>query len=160
MKALIPTITASKEFNFSEIKSINDLIEKANGLRKDALLTTANLFRKQNGKEELINKLSLQNILNGTQKVSLQEGDRINILSITDLEPEKTITILGSGSLANGKYSYYEGITIEDAINLYAELALDNSDMISVYRKLDNLTNEDTQLFELSLSNDLSNLIY
>jgi len=143
-------------FNFSEIKSINDLIEKANGLRKDALLTTANLFRRQNGKEELINKLSLQNILNGTQKVSLQEGDRINILSITDLEPEKTITILGSGSLANGEYSYYEGITIEDAVNLYAELALDNSDMISVYRKSDNLTNEDTQLFELSLSNDLS----
>lgn len=143
-------------FNFSEIRSINDLIEKANGLRKDALLTTANLFRKKNGEEVLINKFSLENILNGTQKVSLQEGDRINILSITDLNPEKTITISGSGSLANGEYSYYEGITIEDVINLYAELALDNSDQFSVYRKTENITSEDTELFELYLSKDSS----
>ena len=100
----------------SEVKTIKDLVKIADGLKEDAFLNRAQLFRETDDKNTKIIPVNLEKILNGSiPDIKLQKNDVLVIASKNDMEPKGDILILGEIKLP-GKYSYAQNLTLEDLI--------------------------------------------
>lgn len=100
----------------SEVKTIKDLVKIADGLKEDAFLNRAQLFRETDDKNTKIIPVNLEKILNGSiPDIKLQKNDVLVIASKNDMEPKGDILIMGEIKLP-GKYSYAQNLTLEDLI--------------------------------------------
>lgn len=99
-----------------DIKTLGDLIRKADGLTDDAYTDRVLLYREGPDLQLQVMSVDLANILNGsTADIQLKRNDMIVVPSVEDLKELGDLTI--AGQVQNpGVYKYAEGTTVEDLI--------------------------------------------
>ena len=101
-------------YSLSEEMTINDLINKAEGLKPDVFLKRATITRTNSDYSTTNISLNLKGELNNPQ-FNLQEEDIITIFSINDLSEESYVEI--SGEVSNsGIYPYSNNVSLIDLI--------------------------------------------
>jgi len=99
-----------------DLRTISDLIRKADGLTDDAYTDRVILYREGPDLQLQVMSVDLKNILEGTSDdVVLKRNDEVEILSIQELQRRGGITI--SGEVNNpGTYPFADYTTLEDMI--------------------------------------------
>ena len=121
----------SVEINYN----LKTLLSSAQGLKDDALLTKAVLFRFKEGKENQIISLNLNEVLSGNVQVVLQPNDRIKIFSKLIIEKMSFVEIQGQVNMPMRK-EFYNGMTVADLILLSNGIKKDGDlYAIDIYRK-------------------------
>ena len=99
-----------------ELKSVKQLVEKADGVMGDAFLARAVLHREREDLTKEVIQVDLQGILNGTKvDIALQKNDVLYIPSIHDLQDLGVIAVYGEVARP-GEYPYADHTTLEDMI--------------------------------------------
>ena len=104
-------------YQFGEkIKTVKQLIEKADGVMGDAFLSRAVMHREHEDLTLEVVSVDVKGILNGTvADIPLQKGDVLYIPSIHDLKDLGTISVFGEVARP-GDFPFAENTTIEDVI--------------------------------------------
>lgn len=98
------------------VKTLSDLVKKADGLMEDAFTGRVLLYREAPDLSTYIESVDLGAILNGTAPdVSLKPNDRVVVPSVLSLSPKGDVQIMGAVA-APGRFSYADGMTVEDLI--------------------------------------------
>jgi len=98
------------------VETVKQLIEKADGVRGDAFLNRAVLYREKPDLSLESMSVDVAGLLNGTtEDVALRKNDVLYIPSIFELREEYTITIKGAIGYP-GTYKYVENMTLEDVV--------------------------------------------
>ncbi len=100
----------------NDVKTISDLIRKADGLEEDAYTERVLLYRQDDELNLQLMAVDLKQIMNGTAPdVELKRNDVIVISSIHELEERGALTI--DGQVARpGSYPFAKNTTLEDLI--------------------------------------------
>ena len=99
-----------------ELKSVKQLVEKAEGVMGDAFTTRAVLHREREDLTNEVIQVDLGAILNGTKAdIALQKNDVLYIPSIHDLQDRGVISVYGEVARP-GSFPYAEKLTLEDMI--------------------------------------------
>lgn len=99
-----------------EIKTIKDLITKADGLSEEAYKGRALLYREKSDRSLEVIAINLDNLMSGgIADIPLQKNDILEISDINDLADRGGFTIQGLVAFP-GTYPYAEGTTLEDLI--------------------------------------------
>jgi polysaccharide biosynthesis/export protein len=100
------------------MKTVKELIKKAEGIREDAFMNRATITRKKDDNEPLIIAFDLSKLMKGEiDDIPLKREDIITIRTIQSLREKRVVTIRGEIN-KEGKYPYVEGMTIADLIVL------------------------------------------
>jgi len=100
----------------SNLTSVRDLIEAADGLTEDAFTARAVLHRLKEDRSLMTISVDIQGIMNGTvADIPLKNEDVLFIPTEKDLRVERTFTITGE-VMSPGTYEYADNTTIEDLI--------------------------------------------
>ncbi len=100
----------------NQISTVKELIEAAGGLRDNAFLNRAIIYREKPDWTSEMVTIDLGGLMNGSvADFALQKNDRIVITTIEGMRQEQTVTIYGSVG-APGEYPYAENMTIEDLL--------------------------------------------
>ncbi len=96
--------------------TVRQLIERAEGIRGDAFVNRAVLYRERTDFTQEVLAMELSGVLSGTaEDIPLQKNDVLYIPSIYDLQEEYTITV--KGEVGNpGIYPYADNMTLEDLV--------------------------------------------
>ena len=98
------------QYELDKTKDVQMLVEKAGGLKRNALKTRAYLIREVDGFQQEVKTIDLV-----SENYELRNNDKLVIASIEQLTPEKYITI--NGEVSNpGLYPFFKGMTIVDLI--------------------------------------------
>lgn len=98
------------------IKTLSQLIDKADGLKGDAFTNRALIHREKADLTLEVIPVDIKGIINGTsQDIELHNNDYVYIPSIHDLKDFGSITVAGEVARP-GDYVYADNMTIEDAI--------------------------------------------
>lgn len=145
-----------------EIKTLRELVNKAEGLAEEAYLDRALLYREKPDRTMEVIALNIGDIMSGkTADIALQKNDLITISDVRAVFEIGSVTI--GGMVDNpGKYGYADGMTVEDLI-LAAGGLLDGASMarIDVARRIndpDALTTDNNiaKVFTFGLENGLA----
>lgn len=99
-----------------DVFTVKQLIEKAEGLREDAFLNRAVIYRKKPDLTLETQSINISGIMNeDSADVELRKNDVLYIPSIFDLKEEYTITVNGAVGYP-GVYKFAENMTIEDLV--------------------------------------------
>lgn len=99
-----------------KVTTVRQLIEKSEGVRGDAFMNRAVLYREKSDRTQEILSVDVRGLLeNKTPDIDLRINDILYIPSIFDLKEDYTITILGVVGIP-GTYKYADGMTIEDLV--------------------------------------------
>ena len=141
--------------------TVKKLIEKAEGLKDDAFMERAILYRLlPNNKTEIIS-LNLEKIMEGKDEdIQLKREDILTVFSIFDLEEQYTVGINGEIRYP-GSYTYFKNIKLGDLIASaggFKESA--SMAKIDVARRIKNTSsnqpgNEIAEIFTFSLVNNI-----
>ena len=99
-----------------QVSTVRQLIEKAEGVRDDAFLNRAVLYRDMPNTMREAQSVDVKALLeNRMEDIVLRKNDVLYIPSIYDLSEEQTIAV--RGAVGNpGTFNYVEGMTLEDVI--------------------------------------------
>ena len=99
-----------------QVSTVRQLIEKAEGVRDDAFLNRAVLYRDMPNTMREAQSVDVKALLeNRVEDIVLRKNDVLYIPSIYDLNEEQTIAV--RGAVGNpGTFNYVEGMTLEDVI--------------------------------------------
>ncbi|MDR1756170.1 MAG: SLBB domain-containing protein [Culturomica sp.] len=99
-----------------KVATVGQLVERADGIRGDAFVNRAVLYRERTDFTQEVMALELAGVLRGTaEDIPLQKNDVLYIPSIYDLQEEYTITV--KGEVGNpGTYPYADNMTLEDLV--------------------------------------------
>ena len=128
-------------YPFKETPTLSALLKSASGLTPDAYAEAAILYRSNQGFVNEMKTIDLAEIVNNTQDVQLQPNDSLVIISMENINPEKTVTIQGMVN-EPGEVPFFKGMTARDLIliaNGFQDRA--NTDQIELYT---NVTEEQT----------------
>ncbi|WP_186758625.1 SLBB domain-containing protein [Echinicola salinicaeni] len=104
------------EFALLEGMTVKDLIGKAEGLRGEAFLNRATLYRTQEDMTLEIVPVDVKAVVNGTtQDIVLQREDVLHIPSKYDLNEEYYVKISGEINRP-GAFAFAENMTVEDLV--------------------------------------------
>lgn len=97
-------------------RTVKQLIERADGLRDDAYMARAVLYReKQDWTMEALS-IDLEGLMAGrVQDITLRTNDLLYIPSVSDMQEDYTVTVFGSVSRPD-TYPFAENMTVEDLI--------------------------------------------
>jgi len=102
--------------------NLKSLIANAQGLKDDALLSRALIYRFREGKEKEVLSANLSNILSGKEKFEFEANDRVQIFSKSIIEDEAFVEIQGEVNTTDndddGKFAFFEGMRVSDLILL------------------------------------------
>lgn len=100
----------------SNISSVRDLVNAAEGLREDAFTNRAVMHRQKEDLTLEVLSIDIQGIMNGTvADIPLRKNDVLFIPSKKDMLGEQTLSITGEVNYP-GFYMYAENTTIEDLV--------------------------------------------
>ncbi len=150
------------EYELTDGMTIKDLIQKAEGLREDAFLPKASIYRLQENLKVKIIPFDLSAlIMGGSEDIKLQREDMVFISSVFDLEEMYTVRI--SGEVNNpGTYPYYDNMDIGELIRISGGLLESAAfSRIEVARRVKDakaieVTSEIANVFNFVLNEDLS----
>lgn len=115
----------------TDIRSIGDLVRRADGLTEDAFRARALLYREREDLSLEMTAVDLGGILDGTvPDIALRRNDMLIIANIRELEEKGDLTISGEVTRP-GSYPYAANTTIEDLI-IRAGGLLDGASMAKV----------------------------
>ena len=128
-------------YPFNETQTLSALLKSASGLTPDAYSEAAILYRSKQGFVNEVKTIDLAEIVNNTLDVQLQPNDSLVVISMENINPEKTVTIQG---IVNepGEMPFFKGMTARDLIliaNGFQDRA--NTDQIELYT---NVTEQQT----------------
>lgn len=104
------------EFALVEGMTVKSLLERANGLRGDAFLNRATLYRTNDDFSQEVLTLDVQGILNGTvPDVNLKREDVIHIASKHDIREEYYLQVSGEVN-QTGVFPFRENMTVGDLL--------------------------------------------
>ncbi|UCS93254.1 SLBB domain-containing protein [Echinicola marina] len=104
------------EFALFDGMTVKDLIDKAEGLRGEAFLNRATLYRTQEDMTLEIVPVDVKAVVNGTaQDIQLQREDVLHIPSKYDLSEEYYVKISGEINRP-GAFAFAENMTVEDLV--------------------------------------------
>jgi len=131
--------------------TLNNLINKAGGLKEDAINERGFLIRKFNGIE---NEVIPFKISNDIDKIKLKANDKIIISSNNDISRLKNVTIQGEVDQP-GSYPFYDGMTLTDLLLISKGVSLKaNLNDIQIYRSTYDETNQNPiKSINLSIDN-------
>jgi polysaccharide biosynthesis/export protein len=142
-----------------KIKTIKQLIQQAEGLREDAVLSRAILIREQENLDPIYIPVDLGKILRGElADIELKRQDQLVIKSIVELRQERKVEI--GGSVNNpGTFPFADNMSIRDLVLLaggFADGA--TTKRIEIARRLynDESIDKSVEVTTLDLSKDLS----
>lgn len=144
-------------FAVTEGMKINDLIKKAEGLREDAFLNRASLYRTKPDFSLEIVAVNIGAIVRGEeQDIVLQREDVLNIPSIYDLQEEYYVKI--SGEINNpGSFAFGENMRVSDLVlkaGGFTEAAM--ATQIEVVRRVrDDVSGKLAEIIPVSIDKDL-----
>ena len=120
-------------YPFKETPTLSALLKSASGLTPDAYVEAAILYRSKQGFVNEVKTIDLAEIVNNTLDVQLQPNDSLVVISMENINPEKTVTIQG---VVNdpGEVPFFKGMTARDLIliaNGFQDRA--NTDQIELY---------------------------
>lgn len=117
--------------------TLQELIKKAGGLKEEAFLDRGIITRRNNKMELKTIAFSVQDVINGKEKVFLKREDEVLISSIFEMREKQTIKISGAVQ-SPGDYNYTENMTLEDLIFIAGGF-LDQASVsnIEIARRLD-----------------------
>jgi len=119
---------------------IKDLIMKADGLREDAFVNQAVIFRKNNMRLPEMASFCPRKVLNDSDNILLQRDDSVYIASILTMKEENSVYISGE-VISPNVYPFADGMTLKDLLvlangfNHKANLA-----EVEVYRQITDIT--------------------
>lgn len=100
----------------NQISTVKELIEAAGGLRDNAFLNRAIIYREKPDWTSEMVTIDLGGLMNGSvADIALQKNDRVVITTIEGMRQEQTVTIYGAVG-EPGAYDYAENMTIEDLL--------------------------------------------
>jgi protein involved in polysaccharide export with SLBB domain len=103
--------------------TMSGLISRAEGLRDDAFMNRAAVYRLQDNLQLEVIDVNLQRILNGEDSdIPLKREDMVMISSITELQPELTVRIMGELQ-APGTFPWGKHLTLGELIRLSGGLS-------------------------------------
>ncbi len=144
-------------FGLLEGMKINDLIKKAEGLREDAFLNRATLYRTKPDFSLEIVAVNIGAIVRGEdQDIVLQREDVLNIPSIYDLQEEYYVKI--SGEINNpGAFAFGANMRVSDLVlkaGGFTEAAM--ATQIEVVRRVrDDVSGKLAEIIQVSIDKDL-----
>jgi protein involved in polysaccharide export with SLBB domain len=124
------------EYEWKEGMVLSELIQKAEGLKKDAFMHRGILTRENTDKTKSAIPFNVQDIVTRRSDIVLQPEDSVLVKSIFDMREEQLITVSGE-VLEPGEFHFSEGMTLSDAVflaNGFTEGA--DSTFIEVARRL------------------------
>lgn len=99
-----------------QVGTVKQLIDKAEGIREDAFLNRAVLYRERPDRSLEVEALDIAGIIEGkTEDIPLRKNDVLYIPSIFDLQEEYVVNLHGEVGVP-GTYKYATGMTVEDLI--------------------------------------------
>ncbi len=99
-----------------KVSTIKQLIDKAEGIRGDAFLNRAVLYREKPDLTQEVISIDIAGLLNGSiGDMPLQKNDMLYIPSIFDLREDYIITVQGAVGTP-GVYKYVDNMSLEDAV--------------------------------------------
>ena len=128
-------------YPFNETPKLSALLKSARGLTPDAYAEAAILYRSKQGFINEIKTIDLAEIINNSQDVQLQPNDSLVVISMENINPEKTVRIQGVVNKP-GEVPFFKGMTARDLI-LMADGFQDraNTNQIELYT---NVTEQQT----------------
>jgi protein involved in polysaccharide export with SLBB domain len=149
------------KFSLQNGLTLKGLIEKAEGLRGDAYLQRALIYRtKENFKIEAI-QVNLEDLMKGSvTDIPLVKDDQIHIFSLFDLQEKYQVSIFGEVGKP-GDYPFAESMTLEDVIaQAGGFLESASSARIEIARRIkdenaDTKSSAQSQLFIFNVNKDL-----
>ena len=120
-------------------EDLQDLISLAGGLQVTAYLDRAQIDRivpfdqrKAFGMDRMFNDVNLNEVLNSSKSIDLQDGDRVQVFSIMDMR-QNIVTIEGAVSRP-GVYDLGDGLLVKELIlkadSLLGDAYLDRADIV------------------------------
>lgn len=135
------------QYEFTPELTLKELIEKAAGVQEFAFLEKGLIYRTEDGVTKSALSFSVENVLNGTENITLQPDDSVKIYDKYNLEESYNLSIDGAVN-APDTFTYIENLTVVDLVLLaggFKDGA--NLSQIDVYRRV-----EDNQFNTLSKS--------
>jgi protein involved in polysaccharide export with SLBB domain len=124
------------EYQWKEGLVLSELIQKAEGLQKDAFMNRGTITRENPDKTKSSIPFVVEDVINHRSDIVLQPEDSVLVKSIFDLQEEQYIMVSGE-VISPGEFAFSEGMTLGDAIFLsdgFTEGA--DSTFIEVARRL------------------------
>lgn len=98
------------------VSTVKQLIEKSEGVRGDAFLNRAVLYREKPDRTREVLSIDVKGLLeNKVSDIELRNNDVLYIPSIFDLKEDYTVSVIGAVGYP-GTYKYADGMSIEDVI--------------------------------------------
>ena len=99
-----------------KVRSVKQLIARADGLREDAFMARAMLYREKPDWTMEVEAIDLGALMSGAAAdIELRPNDLLVISSITQMQEEYNVTIFGAVKTPD-TYPYAEGMTVEDLV--------------------------------------------
>lgn len=142
-----------------DLKTVKQLVQKADGFREDAFKERAILIREQENKDPIFIPINIGAIVRGEENdITLQREDKLMIKSIAEMRQERTVSIQGAVNIP-GTFDYTDGMTVKDLILLsggFTEGA--NEKRVEVARRLksNDPTKKSADVITLSVDKTLS----
>ena len=141
---------------------IKDLLAKTEGLKQDALLTSANIIRTNEDLSTSSISFNLGDVLSGKdQDILLQKEDVVTVLSKKEIKQDDYVEVAGAVNQP-GVYTYSKGMKVSDLILKAKGFSKNASETrIEISRKLKNNNTDNSKLSQVivvDLPKELDNL--
>ena len=141
---------------------IKDLLAKTEGLKQDALLTSANIIRTNEDLSTSSISFNLGDVLSGKdQDILLQKEDVVTVLSKKEIKQDDYVEVAGAVNQP-GFYTYSKGMKVSDLILKAKGFSKNASETrIEISRKLKNNNTDNSKLSQVivvDLPKELDNL--
>lgn len=99
-----------------KVQSVKQLIARADGLREDAFMARAMLYREKPDWTMEVQSVDLEALMAGSiADIELRSNDLLVVSSITQMQEEYNVSIFGAVKSPD-TYPYAEGMTVEDLV--------------------------------------------
>jgi len=122
-------------YSLSEGMTVADLVNKADGLREDAYLLKATLFRKGKDLTPGIQSVNLQKVLIGSENITLQKEDSLVVFSKQLIKEPYSIFIRGE-VIKPGTFNYSENMHVSDVIYMAGGLKENAGTELEISRRI------------------------
>ena len=139
-------------YEYKEGMTALDLLNRANGVKKDASLNRGLIFRTENRVDYQTLSFSVKDLIENKHNITLKDNDSLYIFYKDSLQFKRFVKVEGAVNKPQ-ELSYMENMTVEDAISLAGGLSNGaDPSVIEVFRE----TN-DGNIEKTGIKNDIYN---
>ena len=143
-------------YEYKEGMTALDLLNRANGVKKDASLNRGLIFRTENRVDYQTLSFSVKDLIENKHNITLKDNDSLYIFYKDSLQFKRFVKVEGAVNKPR-ELSYMENMTVEDAISLAGGLSNGaDPSVIEVFRETNDGNIEKlSQTFKVSSNNEL-----